>query len=68
MNRGLAIDYITHLRLSEKRSIREEMGFGERHAHESDAECDKRFLTYVANEGTVRTLESLVIEYLKRRT
>ena len=65
MNRDLAYAYIS-LRLSQKRGIRQEMGFGERFAHENDAEYDKRFLTYVHHEGKIRELERLVDEYEKQ--
>lgn len=65
MNRALAKDYIT-LRLADKQYICREIGFGVQHAHESNAEWDKRFLSFVANEGKVRQLEELVIERSKR--
>lgn len=66
MNKNLAYDYIT-LRLSEKAAVREELGFGAQHFSESDSEYDKRFLTYVENEGKIRLLEPIVIEYSKRK-
>lgn len=62
MNRSLIHDYLS-LRLSEKRAIKREMGFGERFAHENDKEYDQRFLTFVNHEGKIRTLEQLVIGY-----
>lgn len=65
MNRDLAYAFLS-LRLSQKRGIRKEMGFGERYAHETDVEYDKRFLTYVHHEGKIRTLEQLVDEYEKQ--
>lgn len=65
MNRNLVYAYL-ELRFSQKRAIREEMGFGQRHAHESDTEYDKRFLTYVHHEGKIRDLEQLVDEYEKQ--
>ena len=65
MNRDLVYAFLS-LRLSQKRGIREEMGFGPRHAHETDTEYDKRFLTFVHHEGKIRTLEHLVDEYEKQ--
>lgn len=59
MNRELAYAFVS-LRLSQKRAIIREMGFGERFAKESTAEYDKRFLQYVNHEGKIRVLEQLV--------
>lgn len=66
MNRNLIFDFLS-LRLSQKRAIRQEMGFGDRHAHESDKEYDQRFLTFISHEGNIRTFEALVIEETKRK-
>lgn len=65
MNRDLIRAYLG-LRLSQKRAIKQEMGFGERFAHENDREYDQRFLTYVNHEGRVRTLETLVDQHEKQ--
>lgn len=65
MNRALAIDFYK-LRLAQKRSVRTEMGFGSQYAHESDGEYDKRFFSWVSNEGKIRQFEALVLEQLKR--
>lgn len=65
MTRDLVRDFY-ELRLSQKRHVRTELGFGKQHAHESDGEYDKRFFSWVANEGKIRQLEALVLEQLKR--
>lgn len=66
MNTNLVFDFLT-LRVSQKRYIRQELGFGERFAHENDREYDQRFLTFVNHEGKIRVFEALVVEQTKRR-
>lgn len=66
MNSNLVFDFLT-LRVSQKRFIRQELGFGEQFPHENDHAYDARFLTFVNHEGKIRVFETLVIEQTKRR-
>lgn len=62
MNRDLAHHY-TALSVSCKCAVCEEMGFGTKYTKETRAEYDKRFLSFVENEGKIRELERLVVQY-----
>jgi hypothetical protein len=63
MNRALAYDYLT-LSVSQIQQIIREMHLSfHRHKHETNLDFNTRLLTHIENEGKIRELEALVVQF-----
>lgn len=63
MNRALAYDFLT-LSVSQVQDVLREMSLDfHRHGHEKMLDFNTRVLTHIEQEGRIRELESIVVQF-----